>query len=822
MRLIFRSVKKHKKMICAALITAMLLVLFMPGVFHLALNSHAKTATTTVTSGDWQYEVFKSGGIQYARIMKYCGSDQNVTVPSEIDGYKIRDLYALDSDILKSITLSEGVETLEGSAFAGCPLLERVSVSADSKFLSVQDGILYQTGGNKEITLIFCPRPRTQLTIPEGVNYIDSFAFENCKALKNVKLPQSLKQIGEKAFSHCSSLEELKLPTEQYLIILEYAFEYCTNLKTLDIGTGNPKIAQGNTGQFAFCPNLTDIRVSSDNPNYFTKDGVLYCYHFGHPDYNIGGLVLCPRDKTKVVMPENIGFIDSYAFCDCKELSELEVTDHEQLMAIRDRAFYGCDSFKKLELLGNNKLWDSKFILSAGCWSGINKDAFEQPSGESTVTVYCMSTADNLIKALQDAGIPYEFLDEPEDPTSEDPTSEDPTSEDPTSEDPTSEEPTSEDPTSEEPTSEDPKAEEYDYELLSDGTVCINRYVGTESVVRIPSTIKGRPVTSIGSSAFYNNKQVKQVVMPDTVTSIGKNAFCYSGLEKITMSGNLETIDKNAFCYTKLTSLSLPEGLTEIGDSAFYGNENLKTAVIPESVTKIGNYAFACCPDLSEVTLYQNVKELEKDTFSGSEDVSIRCYKGSYAESFAKEQNIPYNYIPKTKLSSCTVTWPKARVYSGNAISPAVTVTYKGKKLLKGKDYTVSYSNNVNVGPATIKLTGKGIYTGTLSETFKILPLNTSVRSIKAGKNSFTVNWEVQAAKMKKATITGYQIRYGTSKAFFGSFKALKSSGCGKRSRTVKNLKSGKTYYVQIRTYKNIGGKTYYSPWSDTGSVKVR
>ena len=74
----------------------------------------------------------------------------------------------------------------------------------------------------------------------------------------------------------------------------------------------------------------------------------------------------------------------------------------------------------------------------------------------------------------------------------------------------------------------------------------------------------------------------------------------------------------------------------------------------------------------------------------------------------------------KTSISTASFSSVSAQTYTGSAITPSPTVTLNGTELVKNTDYTLSYSNNVNVGTATITATGKGDYTGTVSTTFTI------------------------------------------------------------------------------------------------------
>ncbi len=177
----------------------------------------------------------------------------------------------------------------------------------------------------------------------------------------------------------------------------------------------------------------------------------------------------------------------------------------------------------------------------------------------------------------------------------------------------------------------------------------------------------------------------------------------------------------------------------------------------------------------------------------------------------------------KTSLTGAKVT-VKARTWTGKAQRPAVTVKLGGRVLRSGADYTVSYKSNKNVGTAKVTVTGKGSYMGTKIATFKINPKGTSVKKLARGKKSFTVTWKRPSKSALKQT-TGYQVRWSLKKSMKGAkSKAVKvSSKVGKKcSLKVSKLKGGKRYYVQVRTYKKVGGKTYYSSWSKAKAVKTR
>ena len=180
--------------------------------------------------------------------------------------------------------------------------------------------------------------------------------------------------------------------------------------------------------------------------------------------------------------------------------------------------------------------------------------------------------------------------------------------------------------------------------------------------------------------------------------------------------------------------------------------------------------------------------------------------------------------IDGQNISKATVSGLANKTYTGKAITQKITVKAGDKALVEGTDYTVSYSKNVNVGVASVKITGKGKYEGTLTKTFKINPKGTSISKVTGQKKAVKVVWKKQLTKMKTSYVSGYQVQYSTSSKFTsGTSKYANAKfSKGRTTKTIKNLKSGKKYYVRVRTYKSVDGTKCYSSWSKVKSVKTK
>ena len=148
----------------------------------------------------------------------------------------------------------------------------------------------------------------------------------------------------------------------------------------------------------------------------------------------------------------------------------------------------------------------------------------------------------------------------------------------------------------------------------------------------------------------------------------------------------------------------------------------------------------------------------------------------------------------------------------------AMRLTYNGMTLAEGKDYTATYAYDGT--QATVTLTGMGNYSGIVTKSFEFtgtVVKAPSISSLKSAKKAkLTVKWS--AASAKAAAVTGYQVRYKTSK---GSWKTTTVKGAKATSKTL-SLKAKTSYQVQVRAYKKTGTIPCYTPWSKAKSAKTK
>ena len=183
--------------------------------------------------------------------------------------------------------------------------------------------------------------------------------------------------------------------------------------------------------------------------------------------------------------------------------------------------------------------------------------------------------------------------------------------------------------------------------------------------------------------------------------------------------------------------------------------------------------------------------------------------KGNYTGSVSKTYSIKNNF------KKATVSGISTKAFTGKNITQSITVKYNGKTLKNGTDYTVSYSNNKKIGTATVKIAGKGSYTGTITKTFKINPAKQEIQKLTAKSKAFFVDWA------QKGSATGYEIQYATNSKFTSAKKVTITNNKTDKT-TVSKLSGKKKYYVRVRSYTTVKGTKYYGAWSASKSVTTK
>lgn len=161
------------------------------------------------------------------------------------------------------------------------------------------------------------------------------------------------------------------------------------------------------------------------------------------------------------------------------------------------------------------------------------------------------------------------------------------------------------------------------------------------------------------------------------------------------------------------------------------------------------------------------------------------------------------------KMTNCSISMPTKYTYKGTAVVPKVKVTYKGKELVKNKDYTISCKSNTKIGTASVTIAGKGSYTGSVKKTYQITLGTPTVTSAKtSGKDAVKLTWK------KTAGATKYLVYRYDGKTW------KKAGTTASTTFSDRKLKKGMTYKYKVRAVCQNNGKNVYSSYSVVKSVK--
>lgn len=266
-------------------------------------------------------------------------------------------------------------------------------------------------------------------------------------------------------------------------------------------------------------------------------------------------------------------------------------------------------------------------------------------------------------------------------------------------------------------------------------------------------------VTSIGNSAFLSCKGLTDFTIPSNIKIIGETAFAdCSELKNVIISDGVKIIGDCVFqACEKLTNVTIADSVTDIGYYIFEYCSNLKSITIPGSITKIQDYAFLYCSNLTNVSILEGVTEInfwsfgncnnlrkivipksvtyiDVLAFENSSNLTIYGYTNSYAETYAKDNNIPFVALDSgSNFTSATMTQYTSPVNVGDELLFNVVIRDSNGNPVNISDlsgeltYTTSVSDNnciridresTDLTGAFIKATAVGEGTATVTVSF--------------------------------------------------------------------------------------------------------
>ena len=612
-----------------------------------------------------------------------CSSLKNVTMSNGIQVIDDGAFHGCKS--LTSITIPSSVWSIADNAFGDCSSLINIDVDKDNQTYSSQDGVLF----NKDKTVLInypIGSERTSYNIPDSVTNIGEYAFADCKNLKSIMVSNSLTHIGEYAFSGCTNLTCVTIPNSVTSIgeyafsscksltsviipdgvtrINESTFRECTSLKSIIIGNGVTVI-----DRYAFynCKNLIcvtipnsvtvigwyvfDICSSLETVNYKGTKAEWKSIDISDENYNlIGAMIKCTDgiigyahtviDNLEYSLVDDTATVIGYTFAS-QSVSIPKSVDYEgykfDVTSIGGHAFDNCTSLLSVVIP------DSVTSISDGAF--FDCEGLKDVYYTSTEDEWNKITIGNDNENLTNATIHYNFEPEPSNKQTG--------------------------------SCGDNVTYSLDTEtgvLTISGTGKMKDYSGEDSPFYQNSNIKSviieNGVTSIGNLAFSSCNSLIEVSLPSSIISLGVSAFsgcenlmsisipanvadiqsiAFAGCKKLTsieVDSNNENyssingvlFDKNItelVCYPagkNDASYTVPNTVKSFAYGSFYDCENLTSVIIPSGVTSIGGASFWNCKNLKSIVIPKSVTKIDLFSFNGCESLKDIYYTGTQDE----------------------------------------------------------------------------------------------------------------------------------------------------------------------------------------------
>lgn len=305
--------------------------------FSVPINVFAKeieVIETSNTSGDYTYAVLTDGT---AEITDYTGLDNEITVPSTLDGYKITSISGVafyGSESLTSVTIPDSVTSMGKNPFAYCKNLSAINVDSNNQYYDSRDNCnaIIETASNSLVS--GCKNT----VIPSSVTSIDEAAFFYCTGLTSIIVSEGVTSIGNSAFCSCENLVSVTIIGD-LISIGDEAFAYCGSLKSIVIPDSVTSI-----GECAFvdCGSLALVKMP-DNLTSIGRSAFAWC-----------------KSLKSITIPKGVTSIVGYVFVCCLDLESITIP--KGMTSVGRSAFECCESLKNVFYDGGESQWNDILI----------------------------------------------------------------------------------------------------------------------------------------------------------------------------------------------------------------------------------------------------------------------------------------------------------------------------------------------------------------------------------------------------------------------------------------------------------------------------
>ncbi|MBR5565006.1 MAG: leucine-rich repeat protein [Roseburia sp.] len=630
-----------------------------------------------------------------------CSGITKIEMPESV--ITIGDHAFADCTGITSIEIPESVTTIGAYAFSGCTGVTSIEIS--ESVISIGDHAFADCTGI------------TSIEIPESVTTIGAYAFSGCTGVISIEISESVISIGDHAFADCTGITSVEIP-ESVTTIGAYAFAGCTGITSIEISqtvttigdyafsgceslkeVTMPYSAGTGTDAFSNCAYVEKVILTKGDGMERTVNSVPWKNQVDVVEMEViveegitsirDDMFRSAENLVRVKLPESIATIGKYAFAYCSELESLNLPD--AVTTIKSDAFYRA-SIKELNVTNMFNWCDVEFgtvdanPLSYTTTLKVNGEILEEyviPDGVDTIKVNTFPSG----TCLKSVTIPHSVTSIENSAISKKLTLK----------------------VYEESYAETyAKEKGYTYESLHNNRIiesvestcfvkgydrCICSTCGAETVVErvlehklsplyelsngeevygcifncgmTKEELENEPIATgtCGTNLTWKLYEDKVLVIegtgPMTVYDVSDPApwseyeFGYCVIKE-----GVTTIGSSAFdSCTSLEYIYMPESLIKVESYAFYGCTALKEVVFKEALTTIEESAFEKCSALEKVSIYENATTVASSAFKKCDALTIYGYKGSYIDTYAAEEGIPFEIIGYYGVCGDNIEW---------------------------------------------------------------------------------------------------------------------------------------------------------------------